>query len=401
MIRVLLADDEPIILRGLKKLLQWESLGMLIIGEAHNGDQAEQIVLNLEPEILISDICMPGKTGIDILKTIKKNNLSTKVIFLSGYQEFSYARDAVVYGAVDYVLKPVDKKQLEDTVRKAVEMITRENEEASIRNKLNNYETLDKSRHISRLVDAGIEAKDFMEPNPFFGVEPKYDYYSVLCIEIDELQARLKEISGNEEKLIKFAVFNVIDQVLNQNKCGIAFYKGNNICSVINHEDRDGVSVITLSRQLKDMVSSSLNKNITIGIGEVVKGMNHIPESYQASLENLKHEMSLEKDTTIQRVKDYIEKNYSENITLETAAGVACMNAYYFSSFFKKQAGENFKDYLTGIRMGKARKILMTTDCKTYEIAEKVGFNDPKHFSETFKKYYGKNPMEYKRDKKI
>jgi two-component system response regulator YesN len=85
-----------------------------------------------------------------------------------------------------------------------------------------------------------------------------------------------------------------------------------------------------------------------------------------------------------------------ENITLDTVAGIACMNAYYFSSFFKKHTGENFKDFLTRLRMEKALQLLLNTDMKTYEIAEQVGFNDARHFSGMFRKYYGKNPLEYK-----
>ena len=73
------------------------------------------------------------------------------------------------------------------------------------------------------------------------------------------------------------------------------------------------------------------------------------------------------------------------------------INPYYFSAFFKKQTGENFKEFLLKVRMEKALAILLSSDCKTYEIAAQVGFNDPKHFSDMFKKYYGKNPMDYKK----
>ena len=97
--------------------------------------------------------------------------------------------------------------------------------------------------------------------------------------------------------------------------------------------------------------------------------MDQIPKSYSTSVQEVNYKYSLGNDSAISRVKVYIEENYKSNITLETVANLTFMNAYYFSSFFKKHTGENFKDFLTGVRMEKALKILMSSDKKTYEIA--------------------------------
>ncbi len=95
-------------------------------------------------------------------------------------------------------------------------------------------------------------------------------------------------------------------------------------------------------------------------------------------------------------VKEYIEQHYSENITLESIASIVFMNPYYFSSFFKKHTNENFKQYVTDIRMKQAVKLLLQTDLMVYEIAEQVGYNNARQFSDMFKKSYGKLPQEYK-----
>lgn len=84
-----------------------------VVGEAEDGEQLLNLLDTLEPDIIISDISMPEKTGLDVLKEINKRKLKTKVIFLSGFQEFSYAKEAVTYGAVDYLLKPVSVEELE------------------------------------------------------------------------------------------------------------------------------------------------------------------------------------------------------------------------------------------------------------------------------------------------
>src|SRR5690606_13896520 len=96
------------------------------------------------------------------------------------------------------------------------------------------------------------------------------------------------------------------------------------------------------------------------------------------------------------RIKRYIDEHYAEEISLESVAAVAFMNPYYFSTFFKKHMNDNFNVYVTKVRMKHAEQLLRQTDLMVYEIAEKVGYQNARHFSDVFKKMYGKLPMAYK-----
>ncbi len=111
MIQAILADDEGIIVKGLKKLIDWERLGVEIVGEAGDGAEALELIQKKAPQLVVSDITMPGLSGLEMLRQIGSQGMNTKVIFISGYQEFSYAQDAVRYGAVDYLLKPVEQEE--------------------------------------------------------------------------------------------------------------------------------------------------------------------------------------------------------------------------------------------------------------------------------------------------
>ena len=111
MIQAILADDEGIIVKGLKKLIDWERLGVEIVGEAGDGAEALELIQKKAPQLVVSDIAMPGLSGLEMLRQIGSQRMNTKVIFISGYQEFSYAQDAVRYGAVDYLLKPVEQEE--------------------------------------------------------------------------------------------------------------------------------------------------------------------------------------------------------------------------------------------------------------------------------------------------
>lgn len=116
MYNVLIVDDEPWVAYGIANLIDWESCGYHLIGEAHDGLTALDIIMAKQPELIISDIRMPGLDGIQLLEQIKEKQLPSKVILISGYAEFEYAQKALRLGAYDYLLKQVDKHKLTETI---------------------------------------------------------------------------------------------------------------------------------------------------------------------------------------------------------------------------------------------------------------------------------------------
>lgn len=123
MFKIIIADDEPVIIRGLKKMMNWERLNAEVIGEAANGEELLKKTEELKPDIIISDVAMPRKTGLDVIRQIRENGWKIKVIFLSGYQEFDYVKKAISYEAVDYLLKPVGQEELEQSILRAEKML--------------------------------------------------------------------------------------------------------------------------------------------------------------------------------------------------------------------------------------------------------------------------------------
>ena len=96
---------------------------------------------------------------------------------------------------------------------------------------------------------------------------------------------------------------------------------------------------------------------------------------------------------TITLVKNYIQEHYAEDISLGTMAKMVYMNQYYFSTFFKKETGQNFKNYLVEVRMREAMKLLMCSEMKTYELAEAVGYHDVRTFTDKFREVFGGQPL--------
>jgi two-component system response regulator YesN len=131
MLKVLLVDDEPYVLEGLKVMLDWEAHGFRICGEASNGEDALEIVKICNPDLIITDIRMPGMDGLEFIRTTSEKLKSTaKFVILSGYDDFSYARQAMMYNTSNYLLKPLDDEELDTVVTKLSDQIKQERKKA-------------------------------------------------------------------------------------------------------------------------------------------------------------------------------------------------------------------------------------------------------------------------------
>jgi len=118
MYKLLIADDENTILEGLSKFIPWDTVGCEVAGVAKDGHEAIEHIKNNPPDIVITDIKMPRKSGIDVARFVSENCPKVKVIVLTGFADFEYARSALGCGVFDYVLKPVSKNKLLESIKK-------------------------------------------------------------------------------------------------------------------------------------------------------------------------------------------------------------------------------------------------------------------------------------------
>ncbi|MEJ8305222.1 response regulator [Saccharibacillus sacchari] len=524
-IKLLLADDEPIILRGLKKLLPWEELGFEIVGEAADGRELRQLIRELSPQLVISDISMPEGSGIEVIQEMNRSGGQAKIVFISAFQEFGYAREAVQLGALDYLVKPISKSELESVVRKAAELIYQENEGYQKKERLHYYEAKDRAQTIEeladRLLDGDLRALTSL-------IELEYLFADGCCtVFVIELEESFGKNSWQEKErsLANFALSNAIRETVEEQTAmrGMMTQKEGRFAVLMQHEDADSPArpieelIHKIERFLKLHVSCGVGRTVhapeqadfsyrsalkaldrtyfagfgrvlldeeygeglpekkldsaelqarlvgamvarrqgeihplaeelfeAIGIGPGIGKHTAISALYHSVLSVIKQweerrgeaitsecssELLLEKLTACpsyaeactvaeealssrinavcqdassrnrdmpSRIRAYVDEHYAEAITLEKMAADFYMNPYYFSSFFKKQVGQNFKTYLTEIRMHNALLLLHNPDLMIYEIAERVGYNNVRHFSDTFKKKYGQVPQDYR-----
>ncbi len=130
MLKVLLVDDEHFILQGLKVLINWEKEGFVIAGTASDGSEALEFLKNNSVDLILADVNMPVISGLGLLKKIREENLSDAYfVIISGYAEFTYAQEAIRYKCTDYILKPVEREQLLETLHKVSGLAVNKEEE--------------------------------------------------------------------------------------------------------------------------------------------------------------------------------------------------------------------------------------------------------------------------------
>ena len=146
MYKVLLADDERIILEGISNVIDWKSLDTELVATARNGIEAYEKIAEHRPHIVISDIRMPGMNGLELAEKVRADFPDTQFIVLSGFSEFEYARCAMQYGVKNYLLKPCNEADIIETVNSTINDIKQKEWDRQLLEKLRNEQNVEASR---------------------------------------------------------------------------------------------------------------------------------------------------------------------------------------------------------------------------------------------------------------
>jgi len=498
MLKMIIADDEAVILRGIRQLVDWHELGISIIADYEDGEQALKGIVDEKPDLAILDIQMPGLTGLEILKEIKerKLNLNTAVIFVSGFQDFEYAKQAIQFGAKGYILKPILREELLNTIGEAIV-------DNSISNAFSKY-----------------KIKYSSSPKTNHSGVPTWDgsgYVPVYCQILSEA-----DYDDPVVRLCHFSIYAFLETYLKDNHLGIILVEGDYKIAIL----KGSVYAIDALRQIQDQVKERFQQEIGFVMGHAVQQMSEIQIEFQKCLkanrylyfkdflistiissdqvvfkqkptiEDVKRskqrlldhllennleaidkelyhyagvvcrisdgykeyallyycslirdvvrdlkEMGVEAEepdtmtlmeigrtcVSFVRMKEkyetyflgfndllnqfskgarnhgistaiaYIDQHYMEDLSLKKLAAVVHMNPYYFSNFFKKHMGINFKSYLNQIRIERSIPLLLTTDKKIGVIANEIGYQDVRSFNEAFNKAHQCTPLQYRK----
>lgn len=274
MLTAIFADDEPMILRGLEKLIDWKSLGIEIIGTASDGIEAMSLIETHKPDIVVSDINMPNLSGIELLKQLRDEKLTSKVIFISGYQEFEYARDALKYGAVDYLLKPINEKQLTLALKSIIDKKLVESGQKQQMTLQLNFDGEELSE---------VNGKDFIQAKQH--IIDTESYFCVLCCGFDEYL----DTDNEAFEITMFSTMNQIEQLVEPIEGHWLFHKNNRIYLLLYHEDQKEVEawVTNLPKEMINVIVRETGLSVSVSSGKTVRDINQIKEAYLMAKEGM------------------------------------------------------------------------------------------------------------------
>ena len=543
MLKIFLAEDEVIVRETIKRMIPWEELGFELVGEAADGEMALPLLIRQKPDLLITDIKMPFMDGLTLAKLAKKELSELKIVILSGYDDFNYAKQAINIGVEDYLLKPITKNALierlseirsryehEKTQKEYYEKFQREMQayeknssrdffEALVRGSMDMMEVYKKAEKLG--VDIVAEAYNILiftmnSEEDFSGQKEGYSEWEAETLEMleeffsghpsamlfrsnifsygvllkgqkESIKEITKECVGKIQGILNrkeskrewfLAVGQPVERLSQIKKsyhtASRAFSQrylyGENILyydEMEMMEHRSGQADTNDNAYLKKVDVNALNpailqKFLSNGIQEEIENFvkdyfyaigqepmeslvfrNYVilnvrfsvitflkglgcdtegmePENTEEILvesgKNIENaiayaEKMISRAITIwdqnsgnknrsilKTAVDFIDEHYmDEDISLNTAANVANVSSNHFSALFSQNMGQTFIEYLTSLRMNKAKELLRCTGMRSSEIAGEIGYKDAHYFSYLFKKTQGMTPSDYRK----
>ena len=528
MYKIMLADDEGIVIDSLKFIIEKEFGDECQIEYAKTGRSVIELAENDRPDIAIMDIQMPGINGIDAMKEIRANNKNVIFIVMSAYDKFDYAKEAIKLGVMEYITKPMEKSKIIAALQKAMGKIDKERMKRSndllIREKLETVVPIIESGLIYNMLFQEHFTEDIDNYKNLLGITQNQAYMLAVVCGDDQEGSHMTNAVGSSVKMQQHD--KVVRECMKEYypNCVVGSTMGNKLAVMIPYdgdkmEYNERIAIIEKSRELVRVLRRKTDISFRVGISSV-KTLEEARDSYKEALNALTmttgsvahvddlpigcqyeadYPIHLEKrlfaevkngetdhaiataetyfdlvaanyaddlmnmrlkvlefalfaehlayesggmtyefraredylptimaisdlDTlkkwfgdkigtathnvsckateksmsVVETAKEYIQNNYSKDISLDDVSRTVNISPYYFSKIFKEETGEGFVEYLTGIRIEKAKELLNTTEYSIKEICSMVGYADPNYFSRSFKKNVGVTPTEYK-----
>ena len=456
MIKVLIVDDEFRVCQLICNLIDWGSLDMQIIGVAHNGIEARELARETVPDLVITDIRMPGCTGLELVEQLREIYRSVSFIIISGYTNFEYTRLAIQYGVSDYLLKPIDKEELLATVtRIRHEIEARRREQAAtdrmrrsffndqlkvracylmdVKNQKSLSMTMDQINREYRFAFKQGGFRGFLVKMDYDPENVTYETVQAVSLQVREqvLQPMRRLCMECElwfEDSVGWGCCNYVSgmgaqikeqmtQCLQELRMNPNIYPHISFSMALSAETENpynlGEQILSARSMIHERLIDKLLENWGVAENyeqekneyQMLCTLSGTPEELFQRLYALALRLL---DETIRRragdethpflmAKQFMEKQYMDNISLEQVASIAGFSPNYFSSQFKQEIGMGFQDYLTMLRINRAKELLRSTNLSISEVCYQVGYQDIRTFNRVFKRVAALRPGEFKK----
>lgn len=457
MIRVLIVDDEKIVRQGLKSFMPWDSFGMIVIGEANNGEKALQFLEANKVDLLLTDISMPVMSGMELMREVRKKYPAIQMVVLTLHQDFELIQEALRLGAIDYIAKTqLEMEQFEDVLGRIASLME---QKKSVEFKPLESDQLNKIDEVFAVYALYSQDEELNLQSNLLTKVKEVDigiwYWEDLAM---NEQILLKEWVNKENvksnfSLIHFTELGDYDQksisqllrVYRKNYLFYEYHPAHPICIVSSNEIENALKSEAGEdlQQLKEMWLSSgwiNNDNMYASMVQKLKGLRLPPirltrvffsitdewnrlygqilpipivlEDFLSSwyqfekwledtrklmqIMNKKENYSTEIHESIMKAMSIVQQMLHQPMTAGDIAKMVNMSNSYFSQCFKDIVGQTYTEYLRDIRMERAKEYLRNTSKTIQWVAEQVGFTDEKYFSRLFREQVGLLPSQYR-----
>lgn len=342
----MIVEDEELERTSIKIFLEENLSDVEIVGEAKSGYEALELIDKHDINLMLVDINIPGVDGIEVIRYARKKLPEAVIIITTAYDDFNIAHKAIKLKVDDFLLKPIRKEVLLDSVK-------------SFGVRLGEDKQADKSNKLLSKFEAELRKCSYKA-----SVDILREYIDQLyleCQDVNIISKRLQELAKTITRIAEeLGITDTNELVMQMEKLKIKYLLYNNKHDAYN---------------------------------EIVKMIDIVFDKM-----NVKGKLS---DGGMKAVIDYIERNLKKGISLEDVANHVNISTYYLSKIFKKEMGVNFITYVTDRKMDMAKEMLVNTDIPVLNIALDLAYNEANYFSKAFKKKTGLTPSEYREKYRI
>ena len=422
MYKVLLVDDEYMITEGLKRLIPFDKWDMEVVATANHADDALDYVREHSVDIVISDVNMPDKTGLEMIGEMKELLPNAYYILLSGYQEFDYVKKAMNLNVVDYLVKPVDKVELERLLEKIASQLGEQSHEPEILSQQLDEEAF--KAHLSQKENWWIglskeKQGNFVIPYYVLGqdwqiilADQEFEGLLVMPFEAP-YQANFEKWKRDIEKTLFYGSVN-----LDQSESLFSYYEP--IYRVIIQGNlQQIIDELTLLEKivLENTPRVSITKQLfTQFVMDVFHLFEHLKADDMTDIVKNIHAITTFEDLVaytketltsffgqyrmnenVVSVLEVIGRDYQKELSLKDISKDLFINPVYLGQLIKKETNSTFAELLNKQRIKAAQQLLLSTNDSIEDICYTVGYSNVGYFYKVFRKLCGKSPKAYRK----
>ena len=422
MYKVLLVDDEYMITEGLKRLIPFDKWDMEVVATANHADDALDYVREHPVDIVVSDVNMPDKTGLEMIGEMKELLPNAYYILLSGYQEFDYVKKALNLNVVDYLVKPVDKVELERLLEKIASQLGEKSHEPEILSQQLDEEAF--KTHLSQKENWWIglskeKQGNFVIPYYVLGqdwqiVLADQEFEGLLVMPFEApYQVNFEKWKRDVEKTLFYGSVN-----LDQSESLFSYYEP--IYRVIIQGNlQQIIDELTLLEKivLENTPRVSITKQLfTQFVMDVFHLFEHLKADDMTDIVKNIHAITTFEDLVaytketltsffgqyrmnenVVSVLEFIGRDYKKELSLKDISKDLFINPVYLGQLIKKETNSTFAELLNKQRIKAAQQLLLSTNDSIEDICYTVGYSNVGYFYKVFRKLCGKSPKAYRK----